>query len=265
MNRVVCLVASIVCLQAPAQERGQTFLVGHRGLIHQAPENTLSNFAACLHLRLGFELDIQRTKDGRLVCIHDDDVVRTTNDRGKVADLTLDELRRLDAGGWFDPAFAGERIPLLEEVFALLQQHLLAQVLVALDFKVEGVEAEVVQLAKKYGVLRRVVCIGRTITEPNVRKKLREADAKTPIAVLAAAEKDVDALLTMKEADWVYVRFVPSGEVVRRIHEAGKRVFLAGPTVSGVESENWRAASRAGVDAILTDFPLECRAELRKK
>src|SRR2546426_3765520 len=59
-------------------------LVAHRGLLKHAPENTLASFAACLELRLGFELDIRRTKDGHLVCLHDDDVRRTTNGTGKV-------------------------------------------------------------------------------------------------------------------------------------------------------------------------------------
>ena len=82
-------------------------LVGHRGLLHQAPENTLAGFAACLELRVGFELDIRRTKDGHLVCLHDDDLRRTTNGKGSVAEFTLAELQQLDAGRGFDPSFAG--------------------------------------------------------------------------------------------------------------------------------------------------------------
>src|SRR5688572_3178594 len=64
-------------------------IVAHRGLFKHAPENTLAAFNACLALRCGFELDIRRTKDGHLICIHDDDVRRTTNGNGKVGDLTL--------------------------------------------------------------------------------------------------------------------------------------------------------------------------------
>jgi glycerophosphoryl diester phosphodiesterase len=102
-------------VSAVAEEPARPLIVAHRGLLQHAPENTLANFRACLELRLGLEFDVQRTKDGHLVCIHDDTVNRTTNGTGNVADLTLDEIRRLDAGSWFDPTFAGEKVPTIEE------------------------------------------------------------------------------------------------------------------------------------------------------
>src|SRR3954468_2849706 len=94
-----------------AAEREQTLIVAHRGLLRHAPENTLANFRACLELRLGFEFDVQRTKDGHLVCIHDETVDRTTNGTGTASGMTLEQIRRLDAGKWFDPRFAGEKVP----------------------------------------------------------------------------------------------------------------------------------------------------------
>jgi hypothetical protein len=118
--------AAAVTAKYPAQEAQksvttQPWLIGHRGLIRHAPENTLAGFAACIDLRLGFELDVRRTRDGHLVCLHDDDVQRTTNGKGKVANLSLAEVRKLDAGAWFDAVFAGQRVPTLDEVFALLK------------------------------------------------------------------------------------------------------------------------------------------------
>ncbi|MCI0457938.1 MAG: hypothetical protein L0Z62_13305 [Gemmataceae bacterium] len=255
---VVLLLTPLPLYPSTAQDRKTPQLVAHRGLLRHAPENTLAAFAACLELRLGFEVDVRRTRDGHLVCIHDEDVSRTTDGRGKVADLTLAELRKLDAGRWFDPAFTGQRVPTLEEVFALLRERG-AEVLVALDIKIEGVEADVIRLAVKYGVLRRVVCIGRTINEPGVRRKLRAADPKAPVAVLAQTAADLPAALAERQADWVYVRFVPTAAQVADIHRAGKRVFLVGPTVAGREPDNWRRAGEAGVDALLTDYPLDCR------
>src|SRR3954452_23478771 len=99
---------------------GQPLPVAHRGLLRHAPENTLANFRACLELRLGFEFAVRRCRDGTLVCIHDASVDRTTDGRGEVAERTLAQLKALDAGSWFHPAFAGERIPTVEEVLALL-------------------------------------------------------------------------------------------------------------------------------------------------
>ncbi|MCC6509479.1 MAG: glycerophosphodiester phosphodiesterase, partial [Pirellulaceae bacterium] len=74
---------------------GEPLVVAHRGLLQHAPENTLANFRACLELRLGFEFDVARTKDGQLVCIHDDTVDRTTDGKGLVSQLTLAEIQRL--------------------------------------------------------------------------------------------------------------------------------------------------------------------------
>ena len=237
-------------------------LVGHRGLIRHAPENTLAGFSACLDLRVGFELDVRRTKDGQLVCLHDADLKRTTGTAAKLADLTLAEVKKLDAGSRFDPAFAGERVPTLEEVFALLGERKV-DVLVALDLKEESVEADVVRLAKKHEVLGKVVCIGRAIENPAVRRNLHAADPKAPAARLAKSPDDLPAVLADPDADWAYVRFLPTPEQVAKVHAAGKRIFLAGPLVAGREPDNWLKARTAGVDAILTDYPLDCRAAWR--
>jgi glycerophosphoryl diester phosphodiesterase len=239
--------------------------VGHRGLVRHAPENSLAGFAACIDLKVGFELDVRRTRDGRLVCIHDETVVRTTNGTGKVSDLTFAELQQLDAGAWFDPAFAGERIPALEQIFALLSQHRSSPVLIAVDLKSddEQLEADVVALAVKHQVLPQLICIGRAINTPIVRQRLLEANAKTPVARLANTAEELPVAIEDSDAQWVYIRFVPDAEQVRRIHHARKRVIVAGPTVVGEERENWRRAMAAGVDSILTDYPLECR-EMRR-
>jgi glycerophosphoryl diester phosphodiesterase len=242
-------------------------LVGHRGLIHHAPENTVQGFAACFDLAIGIELDVRRTRDGHLVCLHDDDVKRTTDGTGKVAELSLADLQKLDAGRWFDPAFAGLVVPTLEEVFRLCAgERASSQVLIAIDLKIddETVEADVVRLAEKHGVLDQLVFIGRAIETPSVRRKLRAANPKVSVAVLAQTADDLPAALKDRDSNWAYLRFVPTAEQVAQVHRAGKRVFLVGPTVSGREPDNWRRAREAGVDAILTDFPLECRQVFRE-
>lgn len=268
MRAWISLALLALMLAAPfTRADGLPHIVGHRGLLRQAPENTLAGFAACIHLRFGFELDIRRSKDGVLVLVHDDDVKRTTNGTGKVSDFTLAELRKLDAGTSFHPAFKGERVPTLEEAFRMLKEQGLADILVALDIKVEDetLAGEVVALAKKHGVLAQVVCIGLAIDNPKLRAKLRTADAKVPVAVLANQRDDLEKALEDRNADWIYVRFVPTRDDVKRMHGLGKRVFLVGKLVAGNEPENWRRAAEAGVDALLTDYPIECREALRTK
>src|SRR5262249_20972070 len=125
MVSTIILVALVPALesQEAKTKASHAWPIGHRGLMKLAPENTLVGFAACIELRVGFELDIRRTKDGVLVVMHDPDVKRTTNGAGKVAELTLAELRKLDAGSWFERGFAGTRVPTLDEVFALLKER----------------------------------------------------------------------------------------------------------------------------------------------
>jgi glycerophosphoryl diester phosphodiesterase len=240
-------------------------LVAHRGLFRHAPENTLPAYAACLELRLGFELDVRRSKDGHLVVVHDATLERTSDGKGKVAEHSLAELKQLDAGRWFDLAFAGTRIPTLDEVFALLKARGHADTLVAIDLKIDDgkVEADVVRLAKKHGVLSRLIVIGTAIDSPAVRQRLRQADETTPVAVLAQTAADLAKALAQKDASWAYLRFVPTAAQVKQARRAGKKVFVSGKVVAGKETKNWLEARSAGVDAILTDYPLECRQAWR--
>lgn len=255
--------------QAPAPSSSFPALVGHRGLINHAPENTRAGFAACLDLRLGFEVDIHRSKDGHLVCIHDATLDRTTDGNGKVAALSLAELRQLDAGAWFDPAFKGERMPTLDEVFGLVADRLPPvglQAVIALDVKIkdDAVAEDIVRLAEKHRVTKRLVAIGHTISDAELRKRFRAASKDIGVAVLANAAEDLAAALEDANADWAYIRFVPTPEQVQKVRGTGKRMFLVGPLVAGNEPENWRRARAAGVDAMLTDFPLECRRVWKK-
>lgn len=260
---LVAVPAAALPRPAEAADPPSPRVVGHRGLFKHAPEVTLAGFNACVDLRIDIELDVRRTRDGLLVCLHDETVDRTTDGTGKVANLSLREVQALDAGKKFDPAFAGERVPTLEEVFALIRDRKAASLLVAVDLKVPDTEADCVRLARKYGVLRQLVFIGLAIESPAVREKLREASPDAACAVLCPTADKLDAAVGDATAAWVYVRFLPTADEVRRVHDAGKKVFLVGPLVAGHEPENWAKGRAAGVDAILTDYPLECRAGWR--
>lgn len=133
-------------LLTPFLSAAEPVVVGHRGLMTHAPEETQANFAACVNLRVGIELDVRRTR-----CLHDATVNRTTTGTGKVSGLSLRELRQLDAGKKFDPLFAGELVPTLEEAFALLRDRKATSILVVVDLKVPDCEEDVVKLADKYG------------------------------------------------------------------------------------------------------------------
>ncbi len=104
------------------QSENNILVVGHRGAKAFYPENTMLSFQKAIELGVdGIEMDINMTKDGQLVVIHDNTVDRTTNGTGKVVDFTLRELKELDAGSHFSSEYAGERIPTFEEFLDLVK------------------------------------------------------------------------------------------------------------------------------------------------
>lgn len=124
MKRLLLLLACTVPLQAEDLAMPARGLCAHRGAMSTHPENTIPAFEEAL--RLGaqmIEFDVQLTKDGALVLMHDATVDRTTNGKGKVADLTLAELKALDAGVKVDAKFAGRRIPTFEEALAVFPKN----------------------------------------------------------------------------------------------------------------------------------------------
>lgn len=265
MTRTFAVLLVVACSVNPtcADAEGP-LIVAHRGLLRHAPENTLANFRSCLELRFGFEFDVERTKDGHLVCIHDGTVDRTTNGTGKVSELTLAQLRELDAGSWFDPAFSGEKVPTVDEVLKLIAEYRQHEVLIAVDLKAANVGQDVVRLAEKHNVLNQLLFIGRTISDSGLRKQIKDASPKAQTAAVANNPDEFRNALKATNADWVYVRYLPTREAVEEVHRADKQVFIAGSTVSGNVTGNWRQAVKAGIDGILTDYPLELRKTLRQ-
>lgn len=259
MLLALCLFTGVAGLPA-----AEPLVVAHRGLLLHAPENTLANFRACLDLRLGFEFDVERTKDGELICIHDATVDRTTNGTGKVSALTSEQIHQLDAGSWFDTRFAGERVPRVEEVIKLVAEYQHHNVLIAVDLKAESVAQEVARLGYRYNVLHRLVFIGRTISESKVRDEIQQISNKAQTAAVANTTEEFSSVLATPNANWVYFRYLPPREQVEAVHRAGKKAFIAGANVSGHVPANWRHATDVGIDGILTDFPLELQATLRR-
>jgi glycerophosphoryl diester phosphodiesterase len=102
----------------------QPVIFAHRGASAHAPENTLAAFELALAQNAdAVELDVKLSADGQVIVIHDSTVDRTTNGHGKVQNMTLAEIKALDAGSFFSSNFAGEKIPTLEEVFETLGQR----------------------------------------------------------------------------------------------------------------------------------------------
>lgn len=125
-------------------------IIGHRGAAALAPENTLSSFKAAFEVGAEVvEMDVQRTKDGHLVIMHDDTVDRTTNGHGSIKDLTLEEIKKLDAGAWFSDKFKGEKVPTFEEVVSWAKGKVKLDIEIKKSLQYPGIEKEIIEILKK--------------------------------------------------------------------------------------------------------------------
>jgi glycerophosphoryl diester phosphodiesterase len=133
-----------------------TVILGHRGASGDAPQNTLPAFKLALEQgATGVELDVHLTSDGQLVVIHDFTVDHTTDGTGSIAEMTLDQIKALDAGSWFSEGYRETRVPTLREVFELLQGKLLINV--EIKAATEGIELAVAVLIRQYNLADQVV------------------------------------------------------------------------------------------------------------
>jgi len=150
--------------------------VAHRGFSGKAPENTLAavRMAIALPYVHWMEIDVQLSKDGIPVVIHDYTLDRTTNGHGKVKDMNWEQIKRLDAGSWKGRAFRGEGIPSLEQVLDLAKGRLHLNIeLKTIRNLYPGIEKTVTDLIGSKGMRDDVVL---TSFEPGALQRVKEID-----------------------------------------------------------------------------------------
>ncbi len=223
-------------------------VVAHRGGVGLGvPENTLPAIEKAIEAGAQvIEIDIRATKDGHLVLMHDETVNRTTDGRGRIDELTLDEVKALDAGSWYSEEFAGTKVLTLEEALEAMKGRIDPD----LDNKTGGVE-QLVEVVQKVGIADQCTHLGshdsiRRIRELEPRIFHRPGvDYAEQIPPLAYGLKP--ALINM---DWNAV----TKESIRTAHVYGCLAF-----VNCLESAdtllNARVAALAGADYIQTDYP----------
>ena len=95
------------------------WLVGHRGAMGHAPENTMASYTLAQHMGAEFvECDVHLSRDKEVIVMHDERVERTTNGAGLIKDLSLKQIKKLDAGAWFARKFKGEKVPTLHDLLS---------------------------------------------------------------------------------------------------------------------------------------------------
>jgi glycerophosphoryl diester phosphodiesterase len=192
------------------------------------------------------ELDVHATRDGAIVVVHDDTVDRTTDGRGAVAAMTLSEIKRLDAGAWFDRRFSGKRVPTLGEVMDAAR----GMMGLVIELKADGIEAGVCELIR---VKRAVSTTIVSCFEWRALERVREIAPEIRVGLLA--ERNGDALLAAASAMGAY-SVHPRLEMVdaalcARAHAQGLSVMVW--TVDAPEA--MRRMIAAGVDGIMTNDP----------
>lgn len=134
-------------------------LIAHRGANKKAPQNTLAAFRASLAMPIdGVETDVHLTKDGKVVLCHNPNIDETSDGKGYINDLTLDELLQLDFGGYFSADFKGEKIPLLTDFLDLVKDVEIINIEIKTPYNKDyAVVDETLRISREKGLLPRVL------------------------------------------------------------------------------------------------------------
>ena len=227
------------------------WVIAHRGASAVAPENTMAAFRRAVEMGAEcIETDLHLSRDGRLVILHDATLKRTTNGDGLVKNFTFSELRRLDAGSWFSPDFAGERIPTVDELLDLAGQTDLSLYLEIKGGAGYGVERAVISAlrGRKESKAAVVLCFDASVLD-----RMHQLDRLLMTGLLfESGGEDM-----VREAVRVGARQIaPRGdcvtpELMEDAHRRGLKVVAW--TID--DPVQMRALAAAGVDGIMTNHP----------
>jgi glycerophosphoryl diester phosphodiesterase len=232
-----------------------TLNIAHRGASAAAPANTMAAFEKALALGAdGIELDVQLSADGVPVVIHDFTVDDTTDGSGKVARMTLAQLEQLDAGSYFDPAFASERIPTLEKVLEVMGNRLLLNIeLKGFSLFDKGLERAVIGLIEQHALRSRVFL---SSFNPFSLWRAKRTAPHIPVGLLYSP----DLPLPLRRA---WLAFLFPHEARHPHHTMVNARYMAWARRRGYRVNTWtvddtgemRRLISLGVDGIITNVP----------
>lgn len=225
-------------------------VMAHRGLSADAPENTLYAFSDAILVGADFiELDVQQTRDGVLVVMHDSNLKRTTGVNKDIWDVDYADIQNLDAGSWFDPAYANARIPTLEETLQFVDKR--AKLNIEIKPTKHGsdtLEQDVAELITRYQYTD--ACYVTSFSYGSL-KKVKEANPEIRTGYLMSVAYGQFYSLKYADAFSLNKVFVTS-QVVNAAHQQGKQIFAW--TVNSMSEV--RSLCNLHVDSIITDDPV---------
>jgi glycerophosphoryl diester phosphodiesterase len=237
-------------------------IIGHRGSCADRPENSLASYARAIESGATvMEMDVRMTKDGVLISLHDADVKRTTNGKGLARDLTFAEIRKLDAGSWFDAKYKDERIPTLREILELDK----GKIGVMLDLQENGetytdeYAARVADEVRKFGEPKRTFLGIRSVANAKrFRKLLPEA---TQVGLIPTVN-DLDAFAGAKvDVIRLWTKWLDDKTLIPRVRQHKIMLHLNGTI--GAEDETRMLLAHEPA-SLASDDPARLAASLRK-
>ena len=228
-------------------------ITGHRGASGLAPENTLASFKKAMEIGADYsELDVQLSKDGQVVLLHDETLDRTTTGKGPVGEWNLADLKTLDAGSWFDEKFKNEPLPTLKEVIDLVKGKMKLNI----EIKVKQFNQELVD--KVVALIRaenfQNQCMITSFNQPSVEyvKKI----APELVTGLIFGKKYNESVFT---GNWDVLSSNKANineKFMKKAHDAGKQVHVW--TVN--DEKEMQKLIKLGVDGIITNYPDRLKA-----
>jgi glycerophosphoryl diester phosphodiesterase len=256
----IASVVSAVMLAHSVRLEDDTLIIAHRGAMMHAPENTMASMDRAMADSTDYlEIDVQETADGEVVVFHDSDFMKTARDPLTIWDARRAHIDEIDVGSWFDPAFASERVPTLEEVLLTARER--ARVNIELKYygHDEDLERRVVDIVERTGMVDHVVVMSLKYDKVQKIRALRPEwtyGLLTSVNLGDATRYDVDFLAVNAAA--------ATRGFVERAHRAGLHVYVW--TVN--DPYLMSAMMSRNVDGIITDDPglarevLEIRSQM---
>ena len=247
------LVAALLIVLLPVTSQAQAkpqhiMVIAHRGAHEGIPSNTLLSLKAGIDLGIDFvECDIRTTADNKLVIMHDGTVDGTTNGKGKIREMTLKQIRKLDAGIKAGPQFAGTKVPTLDEMLKMAR----GKIGIYADTKDASPEALLGAL-KKYDMLSHTVIYGYHLEFFEGVAKLNP-----DVWIMPEARNETVLQNLLHEFQLKVVAF-DAGDfkepMISLTKQAGAKIYVD-RLGKADNPESWQAAIDQGADGIQTDHP----------
>ena len=247
-------------------------IIAHRGANIYAPQNTLPAFKKAVEIGAdGFETDIHVTRDGVNVLCHNYTVEGTSNGHGRISEMTLEELRRLDLGSRFSPRFRGTKIPTLEEFLTFVEETDITVLNIELKSPKEnetGIVRSTVEAVKAHGLFDRLIL---SSFDAKLLVEAKELDESIKTGYLYSPEKPCTYKNRMLTRPIEFAKSI-GADALHPMYNYVSRQYVDKAHEAGLEVNTWTINSVSmiermisyGVDGIITNFPDVAKGLLEK-